>query len=135
MKTQQTKSITLQNNSKLVAFMLIGVAFFLFAPEIYAQETTKGIGGLSKRLTEQLPGFADVLAIIVYVAAVFLGLKGILKLKESNESNGQVKMGTAVTYLVCSVLCFALPSLLQMGGETIFGTYTETSSEGWGADR
>lgn len=82
----------------------------------------QGILTVTNGLTPQMGGIADVLSSIAYLAGIGFGIKAALKLKEHNESKGQVPISAPITMAIVAGLLIALPSLLSMSSEAIFGT-------------
>lgn len=82
----------------------------------------QGILTVTNGLTPQMSGIADVLSSISYLAGIGFGIKAALKLKEHNESKGQVAISAPITMAIVAGLLIALPSLLSMSSEAIFGT-------------
>jgi hypothetical protein len=99
---------------------LITVALlFGFADLAVAQ--TADLKGVTDRLTKQLPGVADILSIVAYLGGIGFGIKAALKLKEHNESKGQVPISQPITMAIVAALLLALPTLLTTTKSTLFG--------------
>jgi len=70
----------------------------------------------------QLPGVAEVLSAIAYVSGIGFGIKAVLKIKEHNESKGQVPLSQPITLAIVAGLLLALPTFLQTAKSGIFGS-------------
>ena len=93
----------------------------------------QGIKRVTDTVKGQLPEVADVLAIVSYIAGIGLGIKAALKLKESNESKGQVPLSTPITLAVVAGALLALPTLLTVATEGLFGSgSTKVNAAGTG---
>lgn len=96
----------------------------------------QGVLTVTNGLLPQMGGIADLLSSLSYLAGIGFGIKAALKLKEHNESKGQVSISAPITMAVVAALLIALPSLLSMSAEAIFGTgNTKTGLTGGGAIR
>lgn len=67
----------------------------------------------------------DLISTIAYIVGIAFVYKSILKLKEHNESKGQVKLTAAILYFVAGGLLLGLPTVIKAGRQTISvnGTY------------
>ncbi len=91
----------------------------------------QGLNNVTGVVKSQMPGVAEVLSAIAYVAGVGFGIKAILKLKEHNESKGQVPLSQPITLGIVAGLLLALPSFLQTAKQGIFGSGSKgTTLEG-----
>ncbi len=90
------------------------IIFFLFlftSASAFSQTVADVVNGM----IPQVNGIEGVLSIICYISGVGLGIKGLIKLKEVNESRGQLKLITPVLLLAAAGLLLALPTLLSVG--------------------
>jgi intracellular multiplication protein IcmD len=102
--------------------------FLLFGVEAFAQTTD--LSGTTTQVRNQLPGVADLISAASYLIGIGFGLKAALKLKEHNESKGQIPLSQPVTLAVVAALLLALPTLLSVSRNSVFGT----GSQGTGLD-
>lgn len=77
------------------------------------------IATVANGLIPQVSNIGPALAAFSYVCGIVLGIKGILKFKENNESKGQVKMGIPIVLCIASALFLSLPKFMNVGIETI----------------
>lgn len=82
----------------------------------------QGLNQVTGVVKSQMPGVAEVLSAVAYVAGVGFGIKAVLKLKEHNESKGQVPLSQPITLGIVAGLLLALPSFLQTAKTGIFGS-------------
>ena len=83
---------------------------------------------VTNNLHGQLPGIADILSAVSYLAGIGFGIKAALKLKEHNDTKGQVPISAPITMAVVAALLIALPTLLTTSKGTIFGVGAQSSS-------
>jgi hypothetical protein len=96
----------------------------------------QGVLTVTNGLLPQMGGIADLLSSLSYLAGIGFGIKAAMKLKEHNESKGQVSISAPITMAVVAALLIALPSLLSISAEAIFGTgSSKTGLTGGGAIR
>lgn len=81
----------------------------------------QGINRVTSTVKDQMPGVVDVLSAIAYIAGVGFGIKAALKLKEHNESKGQVPLSQPITLGIVAALLLALPTFLSVAKEGVFG--------------
>ena len=112
----------MKNMIKNIAYLGILSALMLVAIDpAFAQ----GLNRITTPVKAQLPVIADVLAIIAYIAGVGFGIKAALKLKESNESKGQVPLSQPITLAIVAGVLLALPTMLSVATESVFGAGNE----------
>jgi hypothetical protein len=70
-------------------------------------------------MVSEVQSIPVLLNYIVYIGALTFAYKGVLKLKEFNESKGQVKITNAILYFLASGLLFGLPKVVQVGRSTV----------------
>ena len=114
-----------KNTIKTITYFGVVLALTVLAVDP-AMAQNSGLNRVTGSVKEQLPGVADVLQVISYILGVAFGIKAALKLKESNESKGQVPISQPITLAVIAGALLALPSLLKVAAETIFGNSTTT---------
>ncbi len=69
----------------------------------------------------QSGGWSDVLSVIAYIAGIGFGIKAALKLKEHNESKGQVPISQPITMFIVAGLLIALPTFLTTAADSVNG--------------
>lgn len=79
------------------------------------------MGTLSSGITGQMPAVANLLSAVAYIAGVGFGIKAALKLKEHNESKGQIPLSQPITLAVVAGVLLGLPSFLSAAKETTLG--------------
>jgi len=77
------------------------------------------IGDIAQRIEDQIPGMVEVLEAAAYIGGIILGIKGILKFKENNESKGKVSLAVPIILVAASATLLALPTAINLGTETI----------------
>ena len=90
-----------------------------------------GLDKITAPIKTQLPGVSDVLSAVAYVSGIGFGIKGALRLKEHNESKGQVPLSAPITLFIVAGMLLALPTMLSISTEAVFGTgNTKTTLNG-----
>lgn len=110
---------------KSIGFAVASAAVFFIANDA---AVAQDLNGMTSNLKNQLPGVADVLSAVAYIGGIGFGIKAALKLKEHNESKGQVPLSQPITMAVVAALLLALPTLLTNAKGTVFGTGSTASS-------
>lgn len=117
------KGLGLKGSSlKLLGLTALGLAVFIGSMDV---ANAQNLSSVTTNLKGQLPGIADILSIVAYLGGIGFGIKAALKLKEHNESKGQVPISQPITMAVVAALLLALPSLLTTSKGTIFGSGTQ----------
>lgn len=80
---------------------------------------TQTVADIADGLIPQLKNVIPIVYIISYLAGIVFGIKGALKLKESNESKGQVKLSSAIIYFIAAALFLGLPTFVNTGIEFV----------------
>lgn len=111
-------------NKKIVKTLSIAavatfVMFFLTGNALADTET--GLGRISTNVASGLRSVIEVISIFAYLGGLAFGVKAALKLKEHNETKGQVPLSQPVITAVVAAFLIALPSLLNVAAETMFG--------------
>lgn len=86
-----------------------------------APSYAQGLNTVTTNLSGQMTGVVNVISAISYILGVALGVKAALKMKESNETKGQVPISNAIVLALVAGVLLALPTFLKTGKETIFG--------------
>ena len=113
MNKKIVKTLSIAAVATLVMFFLTGNAF--------AADDT-GLARISTNVAAGLGSVVEVISIFSYLGGLAFGVKAALKLKEHNESKGQVPLSQPVITAVVAAFLIALPSLLNVAAETMFGS-------------
>lgn len=105
------KTLSVAGVATVAMFMLSGTAM-----------ADSGLERMTTPITEGLKSVVQVISIFSYLAGLAFGIKAALKLKEHNESKGQVPLSQPVTTAIVAAFLIALPSLLTVAAETMFGS-------------
>lgn len=93
------------------------VLAFSFLPSAHAQS----IADIAKQVEAQLPGVLNVMEGGAYIFGIGLLIKGVFKLKEYSESNGQIKLSQPMIIILCAIVLLTLGGAMTAGRETLFG--------------
>ncbi len=92
-------------------------------PMVALAATDKTVASIANSVSGNLPGLEELMVSMSYIFGIVLGIKGILKLKEHNESKGQVKLVVPIVLVIAAALFLALPSTIETGKKTLgFGS-------------
>ena len=117
----------------LKGIMYLGMLSALMLVAVEPAMAQAGLDRITSPVKAQLPAVADVLSIIAYIAGIGFGIKAALKLKESNESKGQVPLSQPITLAIVAGVLLALPTLLSVASESVFGAgNTKVNAQGSG---
>lgn len=99
--------------STIVMMVIANVAF---------GQTATTLADIANGLIPQFKeGLGPLLGACSYIFGVWLGFKGVLKLKEYNETKGQqVKLQVPIILIVAATMFLALPQFINIG-ITTFG--------------
>ena len=112
--------------------LYLGVLSALVLVAIDPAMAGEGLTKITDTVKDQLPEVVDVLAIVAYIAGVGFGIKAALKLKESNETKGQVPLSQPITLVIVAGVLLALPTMLKVATESVFGSNKKTEMTGTG---
>lgn len=103
------------------ALGLFAISGLLFATPAMAQTGFSGL--LSSTWLTQFQSGADLMSIIAYLAGIAFGIKGVINLKQWNESKGRdsTLMQGLIPILLAGVL-LGLPTILKAAKESTAGT-------------
>jgi len=104
---------THKNIGRIVVFS--GLMLFALAANAQATYADMTIGDVAAHIETQIPGILDVMEAAAYIGGIVLGIKGILKLKENNESKGKVPLTTPIMLILAAVFLLALPTVIDVG--------------------
>lgn len=98
--------------------LLIILTFFTSSIS-YAQ-SCQTLDCVANALIPQVEGVFGALMILSYIFGLVFGIKGVLKLKDWNESKGQqTKLSVPIIMLVAAACFITLPSFINLGVETL----------------
>jgi hypothetical protein len=106
---------------KTIGLVVTSAAILFIANDVALAQDLNAMTGTIKN---QMPGVADVLSAVAYIAGIGFGIKAALTLKEHNETKGQTKLSTPITLAIVAAMLLGLPSLLTNAKGSIFGNGT-----------
>ena len=98
---------------KINMLYVLGLAMMM--PMVAEAQT---VATVANTILGQIKSIPQTIGAISYVCGVFFGVMSAIKLKEHNESKGQVKLTAPIIYIIVSVLLLALPTFMNVGMET-----------------
>ncbi len=125
-----------QINMNFIKYYLFFAIYLLMVPSVYAAVPT--LAELVDAITLDVASLPNLIATFAALAGVGIVVKGIMKLKEHNESKGQVKLSLALSYIIAGSFLVALGgSAVYTGGgmkeismQTIFGGGAKPTAPG-----
>lgn len=85
----------------------------------YAQ-SCQTLDCIANALIPQTQGVFSALMVLSYIFGIVFGIKGVLKLKDWNESKGQqTKLSVPIVMLIAAACFITLPSFINLGVETL----------------
>lgn len=100
---------------------------------LYAAEVTT-FGGMALKITESFAGVVKLITAGSYVAGIGFALGAIMKFKQHKDNPTQIPIGTPISMAFIAAALLFFPTVLQLAGQSIFGT-TQTATTGgtvWG---
>lgn len=103
---------------KVLLTILIGYSCTVFSG------TATTVADIANEIVDNLEKLPNLMSALSYIFGIVLGIKGVLKFKEHNESKGQVKLGVPIAMVVAASLFIGLPSFISAGAKTLWGNDT-----------
>lgn len=119
MKNEKTKRVL-----QAVCAAAPAAAMLLFSDSAAAATA----GQVADNIRGQFGSIADMIGGASYIMGAGFGVRGALKLKEHNENPSQVKLSQPLTALAVSGALLALPSVMDTGAESTFGSESRKTS-------
>ena len=109
---------------KLFKRMVLSLSLFIYSSFTFAAaaKTSATIETIVDGIIPQLEsGLHPLLFALAYIFGIFLGYKGVLKLKEVGESKGgqQGSLAAPIALICAAALCFSLPVFINFGISTL----------------
>lgn len=102
---------------KKIQILSIMLVLSLVSTQAFAAADT--VADIADALIPQLGGgVAPLLEALSYIFGIALGIKGILKLKEHNETKGQIGLSAPIFLLIAAAMFLSLPRLINVGIST-----------------
>lgn len=101
------------------------IALFAFAILLLAIGTDSAFAAEAKdvagRAKGQIEAFVELLGAAAYILGVGFGIRTAMKLKEYNDSKGQVPLSAPMWNGIVAALLIALPSLMSTLSDSLWG--------------
>ena len=107
-------------------YLVISLAFIfggLFFSEITSAASSSGmdLGGVANQIKTNFSGVAKLITAGAYIAGFGFAFAAILKFKAHKDNPTQIPVGTPIALIFIAAALIFLPSVLTMGGKTVFG--------------
>ena len=106
------------------------VSLIVCAELAYAAAGVSNISAMASTLTTQIRSLVSFLIVISYVCGIGACLISIMQFKAHKDNPQQVPLSKPMVYLVVGAALLFLPSILQVAGNSIFGTTSNSGSSG-----
>jgi len=109
----------------------IATSLVLFSGAAFAQGITLNpaggatVGDIAKNINSSLDGVTGLVLGFAYVAAFVVGLMGLFYFKKHNDDPQRVPLSKPIVWLCVSAGLAFLPTVLNTGAVTIWGTSTQ----------
>ncbi len=107
---------------KGLAFLATAGVCFGTGVALGATSVSGGIGSVATTITSQFGPVAKAITAGAYVSGFGFSLAAIMKFKAHKDNPQQIPIGTPIALLFIAVALIFIPSLMKMGGRTIFGS-------------
>lgn len=115
------KSIFKRIKTLFINISGIGICFFSNA--LFAKPSqNQTLGTVASGITETFTNITKLITAGSYVAGLGFAIGAIVKFKQHKENPSQVQLGTPITFLVIAAALLFLPSVLDVAGNTLFGS-------------
>lgn len=98
--------------------IIISIGLAMIASSVFADDISK----LSQNISKQASSIAELMSIAAYVAGVGFALGGILQFKAHKDAPQQTPLSKPVVMIVVAACLLFLPTILNIAGESLFGT-------------
>ena len=88
----------------------------------------KTAGEVAENVGKSFGQLADLIVAGSYLGGAGMGIQAALKFKAHNENAQQVKLSQPIVYSLVAACLLALPSFIQTGTETLWGTNAKSSA-------
>lgn len=94
----------------------------IFATSSGGSGEIKDIGSMAGAITNTFENIVKLIAGASYIAGFVFSVVALFKFKQHKENPQQVQLGSCVVMLVVGICLVFLPSIIKIGGESIFGS-------------
>lgn len=112
----------IKHMAKSLALIAGGIGLMMAEPAL-----AKTVGDVAGNLTTSTNGVVKAVGAISSAAGFIMALIGALKFKAHKDNPQQTPISVPIIYLVVASLLLFLPTLIQTGADTIWGTGGATS--------
>ena len=136
MKTTAIQQKPTQGQALLSLCFYFGalLALFLMSHFAFAGDS-QNLGDVAKNVTETMTNVAKLISAASYVAGVGFALMGMMKFKAHKDNPAQVPLSQPIVLLCIAAGLVFLPSIIETGGSTIFGSSgKQADTQGGGLD-
>lgn len=120
-----------QRNHALLKTILFAVAAIgcFYASFVFAQEG-QSLGSIAGNVRSSFANLAKLITAGAFLGGFGFAVLSILKFKAHKENAQSTPIGTPIVLMLVAIALLFLPSVLKMGGQTVFKTTTAGSISG-----
>lgn len=107
--------------------LLIVMAFGLSTA--FAGDQNNNLASLANNVRSNLAAVADLIVTIAFIAGIFFVLSGLAKFKAHKDNPAQTPISAPIVLLIIGFALMFFPSILTVGGSTLFGGSEESAQE------
>lgn len=115
----QPKSKSLLSRLAPTLTLLTGVALLAGATIASAQVPT--FGAVAENTAKSVIGLAQLVNVAAYLGGAIFTIVGVFMFKKNRDDPRGTTMGSAITCFVVGVALLFFPTVVAMGGKTLFG--------------
>lgn len=112
----------LLNNNKKESARLLRWSYLSLGMMVVSDVFASNLGGVASNITASLTNVGNLITGFSYVGGLGFAIGAILKFRAHKEQPTQIPLGTPITMTLVAAALLFLPSILNVTGNTIFGT-------------
>ena len=109
----------MKNKKSIVGSLL---AFGLLAVSGVAIADALTLGGMASQITSSFESVTKLITGTSYLAGLGFSIGAIMKFKQHKDNPTQIPIGTPIALIFIAAALLFLPSILDVAGETMFGS-------------
>lgn len=113
---------------KIGHLKILCLLFFIVSSSFVYADTNMTIGNVASTITQSFKNLAKLITAGSYLAGLAFSIGAIMKFKQHKDNPTQIPVGTPIAMLFIASALLFLPSLLDVTGNTMFGTGAKTGT-------
>ncbi|MBY0544696.1 MAG: type IV secretion protein IcmD [Gammaproteobacteria bacterium] len=112
----------LSSRQRAIGLFVMGLFCAAVSGIALAAGTAEGLGTVAKNIQSGYGDLAKVITATAYIAGISFVLVSLFKFKAAKDNPTQEHIGKPIAYLFIGVAMIFVPSLMNTGGQTLFGS-------------